>query len=205
MPFNCDSDHSYRPEQSQRCCVRRAEPRHDNNNKRSDGDGEVGQTMVGLACLFALKLLQQKKIQSNYLILNQKSLMCCTKNIDACVSFPRYLRAGSDPYKVDSDHTLNSNFSPTFDFVLTPPRPGPDQVWQVSSSSSSSSSLDLQPVAMTERDKSRYTEGSKKTLSFLVPSNNGLVSRRISLQWRPHLIVDAASGGPRPPPRHASD
>ncbi|GBP49561.1 Trypsin CFT-1 [Eumeta japonica] len=30
----------------------------------------------------------------------------------------------------------------------------------LSSSSSSSSSLDLQPVAMTERDKSRYTEGS---------------------------------------------
>ncbi|GBP62075.1 hypothetical protein EVAR_53853_1 [Eumeta japonica] len=32
-----------------------------------------------------------------------------------------------------------------------------------SSSSSSSSSLNLQPVAMTERDKSRYTEGSQPT------------------------------------------
>ncbi|GBP47828.1 hypothetical protein EVAR_79677_1 [Eumeta japonica] len=30
----------------------------------------------------------------------------------------------------------------------------------IPSSSSSSSSLKLQPVAMTERDKSRYTEGS---------------------------------------------
>ncbi|GBP34621.1 hypothetical protein EVAR_19012_1 [Eumeta japonica] len=33
---------------------------------------------------------------------------------------------------------------------------------RLDSSSSSSSSLNLQPVAMTERDKSRYTEGSDK-------------------------------------------